>query len=58
MGNTDDPVDQSVIEFLDLARIESPFTPNLLTNHRRKLIQKLLKSNKIDQETADYLLTS
>lgn len=50
-------VDESVIELLDLAKVESPFAPSLVTDHRRRLVRKLLQENKIDQDTADYLLT-
>lgn len=50
-------VNDSVIELLDLARLDSPYTPSLLSQHRDRLVRKLLDSHRIDQETADYLLS-
>ena len=50
-------VNDSVVEFLDLARLDSPYTPDLLSQHRARLVEKMLKSNRIDQATADYLLS-
>lgn len=57
MTRDNDAVAESVIEFLDLARIDSPLTPLLLSKQRSKIINKMLKNHKIDRETADYLLT-
>jgi len=55
MQNTN-KVSDSVIELLELSSINSPYTQNLVTDHRQRLVKRLLKTNKIDSDTADYLL--
>ncbi len=49
-------LDPQVLELLELSRLESPYASALLSQFRRRLISRLLQSNRIDQATADYLL--
>jgi len=49
-------LDPQVMELLELSRLESPYAKSLLSQFRRRLISRLLQSNRIDQATADYLL--
>ena len=50
-------VDKSVLELLEISELDSPYTHQLLKNYRRRIVNRLLKANKIDQTTADYLYT-
>jgi hypothetical protein len=53
--NGPDNVASSALELLELSKLDSPYTRQLLRNYRKKLINRLLTSNKIDQQTADIL---
>ena len=52
----DKKINNLVLELLDLTNLDSPYAPNLVNQHRRKLVHKLLENGRIDQETADYLM--
>jgi len=52
----DKSVNNSVIELLELANINSPFTRDLLDDYRQRLVDRLVDGGKIDQEMADYLM--
>ena len=54
--NNESNVKDSVIELLELANINSPFTNDLLHDYRKRLVDRLMSGGKIDPETADYLL--
>lgn len=56
---SDDPSsgDDLVVELLELAGLDSQYAGSLVANHRRRLVDRLLRVGKIDQETADYLLS-
>ena len=49
-------VNQNVMELLELTKINSPYAGALVRQHRQKLVDKLIKQQQIDSETADYLL--
>lgn len=49
-------VNKAVYELLELAKINSPFSDQLISAHRKRLVRRLLNSKKIDQQTATYLL--
>jgi len=48
-------LDSAVLELLELSKLDSPFSRYLIDLHRRRLVNDLLNSGKIDAETAEYL---
>ncbi len=48
----DNLVKDSVIELLELANLDSPFVPNLVRQHKRRVVSSLLADDKITQEEA------
>lgn len=52
----DTKVNPAVYELLEIAKISSPFSANLINLKRRKIVDRLLATKKIDPQTADYLL--
>lgn len=56
MDPTDNRLSKSAVELLELSRLDSPFTPELIAQHRRRLVQRMVDTNKIDTETAASLL--
>ena len=45
-------VDNSVLELLELANLNSPFTSQLVNKYCLRLTRKMLRSGKIDNNTA------
>jgi hypothetical protein len=56
MKSSSDHVTRSAVELLELSELNSPYTHQLIKIHRRRLVKRLLSTNKIDQQTADILL--
>ena len=48
-------INPAVIELLELAKLDSPFSKHLVDLHRKRLVKKLLNDHKIDSEMASYL---
>jgi len=49
-------VNPAIYELLELAKIKSPFSEQLITEFRRRLVNRLVSNKKIDTQTASYLL--
>lgn len=48
-------VDESVVELLELANVDSPYTSQLVNRYCVRLTKRMLKAGKIDEETAQHL---
>ena len=48
-------VDTSIVELLELANVDSPYTSQLVNKYCVRLTKKMLRSGKIDKETAQHL---
>lgn len=48
-------LDSAVLELLELSKLDGPSGKKLIDMHRRRLVKKLVDSNKIDEDTANYL---
>lgn len=56
MENKSNRLSELVIELVELSRFDSPYTSDLLKQHRKKVVDSLVSTNQIDHQTADYLL--